>query len=332
MFLAFCAADGTRKVLLSGSAPSVEAGKSIIREECIDKIHQIYMIPANKIGSVIGKGGETIKSLQDRSGCKAFVTNDATNDMLVTPAEKPVNLIGSPQEIARVKEMINEVVFNCKPGDVVHVLQLPDYTCSMFIGKKAENVRFLQTSSGTNIFLDNAVGTPLRRAYVSGPAESVAYAFRLIVEQLGNCVINLTEHDNAMQAASYFGQMQPAQQEESLQQQQQQYVDINQQPQYQEQNNYQQQEEASQEQLPNQPPVGPLQAEPFLPAASGSTTSADYQGTMAAYYHYYGTLAEQNPAYASYYQMLQQQLQMQMAQQNPGYPTAPPQEFEHWSI
>lgn len=49
------------------------------------------MIPANKVGLVIGKGGETIKHLQNRSGCKMMMVQDG---QFQNAPEKPLKITG----------------------------------------------------------------------------------------------------------------------------------------------------------------------------------------------------------------------------------------------
>ena len=50
------------------------------------------MIPSNKVGLVIGKGGETIKQLQNRSGCKMMMQQDG---QWQNAPEKPLKITGT---------------------------------------------------------------------------------------------------------------------------------------------------------------------------------------------------------------------------------------------
>lgn len=49
------------------------------------------MIPANKVGLIIGKGGETIKQLQNRTGCKMMMVQDGPYQ---NAPEKPLKITG----------------------------------------------------------------------------------------------------------------------------------------------------------------------------------------------------------------------------------------------
>jgi far upstream element-binding protein len=64
------------------------------------------MIPDRTVGLIIGRGGETIRDLQERSGCHVNIVgeNKSLNGL------RPVNLIGSPTAAAMAKELIMEIV------------------------------------------------------------------------------------------------------------------------------------------------------------------------------------------------------------------------------
>ncbi|KAK5136879.1 hypothetical protein LTR08_001801 [Meristemomyces frigidus] len=64
------------------------------------------MVPDKTVGLIIGRGGETIKDLQERSGCHVNIVgeNKSQNGL------RPVNLIGSERATATAKELILEIV------------------------------------------------------------------------------------------------------------------------------------------------------------------------------------------------------------------------------
>ncbi|CAC5392171.1 FUBP [Mytilus coruscus] len=61
------------------------------------------LIPGNKVGLIIGKGGETIKVLQERAGVKMVMIQDSN---IQTYYEKPLIITGDPQNCQRAKEMV----------------------------------------------------------------------------------------------------------------------------------------------------------------------------------------------------------------------------------
>lgn len=53
------------------------------------------MVPGPKVGLIIGKGGETIKQLQEKSGAKMVIIQDGPSQ----EAEKPLRISGDPQKV-----------------------------------------------------------------------------------------------------------------------------------------------------------------------------------------------------------------------------------------
>lgn len=64
------------------------------------------MVPNRTVGLIIGKGGETIRDLQARSGCHVNIVGE---EMSVNGL-RPVNLIGTQQQATVAKELIMEIV------------------------------------------------------------------------------------------------------------------------------------------------------------------------------------------------------------------------------
>lgn len=70
-----------------------------------DKSSQI-LVPDRTVGLIIGRGGETIRDLQDRSGCHVNIVGESKS----VNGMRPVNLIGSTSATRKAREMINEIV------------------------------------------------------------------------------------------------------------------------------------------------------------------------------------------------------------------------------
>jgi far upstream element-binding protein len=49
-------------------------------------------IPGAKVGLIIGKGGETIRNLQDKSGTKMFILQEN----MFEECDKPLRIVGEP--------------------------------------------------------------------------------------------------------------------------------------------------------------------------------------------------------------------------------------------
>lgn len=66
------------------------------------------MIPGAKVGLIIGKGGETIKMLQESSGAKMIVIQDGPNSQ---ENEKPLRISGETAKV-EVNIQINRYLTN----------------------------------------------------------------------------------------------------------------------------------------------------------------------------------------------------------------------------
>ncbi|XP_050305974.1 far upstream element-binding protein 2-like isoform X2 [Anthonomus grandis grandis] len=64
------------------------------------------MLPGPKVGLIIGKGGETIKQLQEKSGAKMVVIQDGPAQEL----EKPLVISGDPQKVEYAKQLVYELM------------------------------------------------------------------------------------------------------------------------------------------------------------------------------------------------------------------------------
>jgi far upstream element-binding protein len=71
------------------------------------------MVPDRTVGLIIGRGGETIRDLQERSGCHVNITSE---DKSVNGL-RPVNLIGSPAATNMAKDLIMEIVDSDNKGN-----------------------------------------------------------------------------------------------------------------------------------------------------------------------------------------------------------------------
>ncbi|PAA69796.1 hypothetical protein BOX15_Mlig004678g1 [Macrostomum lignano] len=67
----------------------------------------VIQVPAPKVGLLIGKAGETIKSLQDKAGVRMLLVQDSTTSAL---PEKPLKIIGSPDRLNHARELVMELL------------------------------------------------------------------------------------------------------------------------------------------------------------------------------------------------------------------------------
>ncbi|KAM0066557.1 putative K domain-containing protein [Helianthus debilis subsp. tardiflorus] len=125
-------------------------------------------IPSNKVGVLIGKAGDTIRTLQHSSGARIQITRDAEADP--NAATRPVQILGSIESINKAERLIKEVIAEADAGGSpslvargfsVHSsgigeqyhMQVPNDKVGVIIGKGGETIKNLQTRSGARIQL-----------------------------------------------------------------------------------------------------------------------------------------------------------------------------------
>ena len=79
-----------------GHQPALRAGEDATQ----------IMVPNRTVGLIIGRGGETIRDLQERSQCHVNIVGEEKS----VNGLRPVNLIGTPQAAAMAKDLIMEIV------------------------------------------------------------------------------------------------------------------------------------------------------------------------------------------------------------------------------
>ncbi|KAG9256704.1 uncharacterized protein F5Z01DRAFT_634280 [Emericellopsis atlantica] len=75
--------------------------------------HMQIMVPDRTVGLIIGRGGETIRDLQERSGCHINIVGESKS----VNGLRPVNLIGTPEAAAKAKDAIMEIVDSDSRGE-----------------------------------------------------------------------------------------------------------------------------------------------------------------------------------------------------------------------
>jgi far upstream element-binding protein len=121
-------------------------------------------IPISKVGLVIGRGGETIRELQTRSGCKVMVLPEEDT----VKQERFVQIQGPQQAVDIAKGMVTDVVNNVyyqaqsvnaygQPVATLNVsctLTIPNNTVGLVIGRGGETIKNLQQVSRAKIQIE----------------------------------------------------------------------------------------------------------------------------------------------------------------------------------
>ncbi|TRY87936.1 hypothetical protein DNTS_005230 [Danionella cerebrum] len=163
-----------RPCTLTGTPESIEQAKRLlgqIVERCRNgpgfhsqpegnSAVQEILIPASKVGLVIGKGGDTIKQLQERTGVKMIMIQD---DPMPTGSDKPLRITGDPYKVQQARELVVEIIrekdqadfrsrtdFGSRLGSSLDVA-VPRFAVGIVIGRNGEMIKKIQNDAGVRI-------------------------------------------------------------------------------------------------------------------------------------------------------------------------------------
>ncbi|XP_032802712.2 far upstream element-binding protein 3-like isoform X13 [Petromyzon marinus] len=208
-----------RTCMLMGPPEAIQHAKSLIDqiiERCrnggpsengADGMVEI-IVPADKVGLVIGKGGETIRQLQDRAGVKMVMIQDNRQNSGV---DKPLRITGDPYKVqvgvpplqqgrlpprsSQAKEMVIEFLrkedhrerfgeFAGRTGGRESVkIAVPRFAVGVVIGRSGDMIKKLQNEAGVRIQFQPDDGSgPERMAQIMGVPENCQRAAMMIIE------------------------------------------------------------------------------------------------------------------------------------------------------
>jgi len=136
------------------------------------------LVQTNAMGQVIGKGGETIKSIRAEAGATIH-TSKFSNDVGVRTAK----VSGTIEQVCTAIRMIIDVVAKDNPA----ITLLAEYgNLGGLIGKQGANIKQLREDSGARIYITKeCIGNSSQKEIqISGNYESVTKAVEKVVSYL----------------------------------------------------------------------------------------------------------------------------------------------------
>lgn len=179
-------------------------------------------IPNAKVGVIIGRGGDMIKNLQQRSGARIQITRDSDADP--TALTRDVELMGTQEQISRAEELINEVIAETdaassvssgnrnvaplQPGSEQFVMKVPNDKVALVIGKGGETIKSMQTKTGARIqvvplHLPPGDTSTERNVYINGTKEQIEAAKELVNEVISGNRLKVLSGTNAYTQGAY---------------------------------------------------------------------------------------------------------------------------------
>ena len=127
-------------------------------------------IEISKVGAVYGKGGETLRSIQDRTGTQI--------DVVRGPTHATVSVMGTAEASGRARNMLQRAIdgeVELKPGEVAEEIELGVATAAV-IGRGGSNVVELEKKHGVKV----NVRSEFQKARVVGKPDKVEAAVKEI--------------------------------------------------------------------------------------------------------------------------------------------------------
>ncbi|KAJ9065425.1 hypothetical protein DSO57_1019753 [Entomophthora muscae] len=172
-------------------------------------------VPGNRVGLIIGKGGETIRDLIDQSGARINVVPDSTipNGANV---ERLINISGNDESIERAKTLIMAIVsgeintargslamqsgsVGSQPGQEKITIKVPNDKVGLLIGRGGETIKFMQQQSRARITIEvpDTDPAPAERCItIIGNVESIENAKTLIYEKIDGPGAYTSQYDS----------------------------------------------------------------------------------------------------------------------------------------
>eukprot|EP00878_Enallax_costatus_P002253 GHUV01002426.1.p1 GENE.GHUV01002426.1~~GHUV01002426.1.p1 ORF type:complete len:574 (+),score=218.02 GHUV01002426.1:84-1805(+) len=173
-----------KRVTIRGRADNVAKCKDAIKqmlEEAVapqGETEEKVTCPPGIVGRVIGRGGETIRSLQQGSGAHILVDQNYPEGQ-----DRMVVIKGRPDCVIRAKAMVEELIKG-EPGSASQIIskhgvgvtltvQCPKGIVGRIIGKGGETIKGLQRKYHVSIQIDQG-GDPMN-VTITGPKQTAEY-------------------------------------------------------------------------------------------------------------------------------------------------------------
>ncbi|XP_063677014.1 far upstream element-binding protein 3-like [Bolinopsis microptera] len=168
------AVDGMMKVYLWGDKKGCDKAKKIIMN-LISESTEVFEIPEDMSGIVIGKGGSKVKQIRSETGVRVSLgsRDSALNSMI------KVTLMGNKEGCDEAKTIIMNLI-----SVVIKVFEIHKVMSGVLIGKGGSKVKQIQSETGVTVSVgsrDSAVGGMIKVTLI-GNKEGCDKAKKVIMD------------------------------------------------------------------------------------------------------------------------------------------------------
>lgn len=135
-------------------------------QKLIDSRQQVVIDLEDKMGAIIGKGGENIKAIQQESGARLDIDKDSNT----------ITIGGQPNEVAAAKKAVM-LIMEPPPPESTYRREIETRMISAVVGKKGVTIRHIQDTTGAKIDIERAAKS---FCVISGGSAAVMQASEMI--------------------------------------------------------------------------------------------------------------------------------------------------------
>eukprot|EP00049_Salpingoeca_infusionum_P017137 m.351863 g.351863 ORF g.351863 m.351863 type:complete len:450 (-) comp16385_c0_seq1:142-1491(-) len=182
------AGTSVRRLTITGPTPeAIERCKTIIQTKIYEAQNpaetaeggaqnsKVTFVPDDQVGRLIGRGGSTIKQIQDLSGAHMDIAKECNPG----ETQRMVTIIGQPAQVSKCEELIQKKL----AGESLPIAQtttgfdpstrkvyIPDSMVGRIIGKGGSTIREIQDTCGTHLDIakECSPGTDQREIIIRG--------------------------------------------------------------------------------------------------------------------------------------------------------------------
>jgi len=184
--------DGNRRVNLTGSIDQISIAFGIVCQK-VDQMEKQWaptvLIPANRVGAIVGQGGENLKLVRQMCGVKVSIASESVSNEQMGRLERSLTFHGEPHRWSQACSAALMGIANCvqPPSEDLEQIQIhvfiPAKYLGALMGKDGTNIKQIGAASGCNCSATNR-DSGARRIVILGTYCQAESAQTMIWEQL----------------------------------------------------------------------------------------------------------------------------------------------------
>ena len=137
-------------------------------------------IPSGLVGYVIGRGGQTMRTLEEESGARIRLKDGPSGEGGGEGEERVAVVFGRPECVGRAEEALRALL-EARRGRALErrSVLVPGAAVGRIIGRQGSNIRDIQRESGARVLVEGGRGRE-RVCSVTGTAQQISLALGLI--------------------------------------------------------------------------------------------------------------------------------------------------------